>query len=344
MPTFQYQYRAPRDGATRTIPDVALHAFTLAELKELIENDPAVRAYIAQVLADFTQGHGRHREESYEAANAEEDKDNVDATPAVPFRTKNGKGKAVATATTGVEDASGSSSSSSTTTATHHGSDARAAASSASADAAKARAQPSASAVRSNVFQQRAASRPAVIPQASSSRMAGRASTVPSGLVKPNAMWTKAECQDILQYIGPAAVHTDGNDGAHLPWHIPQEIASFIDDVRTCVDSWPSYTKKSLYCVEYHGGTWFVAAGFMAYLHRTKHGWNHDGYVVVRKEIQGQLLAAMKAGKLHGIRVWDDKLAPGNDAGKGGNNGGPGTWFVRPDVYWARFAHALSAV
>ncbi|KAJ3361857.1 hypothetical protein GGF32_006885 [Allomyces javanicus] len=156
MTTFQYQYRIPNSSAHRTIPDAALRAPTLADLKELIENDASVRAFIAQVLADFTQGHGQHREETIEAANAEDDKEE-DATPAVQFRTKNGKGKPVATST--AETAPGSSSSQSTQDAPAAGS---------TAGSSK---DPRAPPATHTVVQQRAAStRPAAIPRAADAR------------------------------------------------------------------------------------------------------------------------------------------------------------------------------
>ncbi|KAJ3348224.1 hypothetical protein GGF32_006344 [Allomyces javanicus] len=315
--------------AARTVPDAAPRVFTLLEIKEAIMNDAAIRAFVAQVLSEFAQN--QHREETFEVADTDED-----VTP-VQFRTKNGKGKPVTTGT--------SESSSSQPTAHQHGDTTSPASTAGPANARAPRT--------CNVFQQRATARPTVVqwgpsvvsdgasyPSSPSIGVAVRAS-VPTGLTEPNNLVAKAECRDILKFIGPAVVHENHGDGAHLPAHIPRELVSFIEDVRSCVEFWPSFTKKFLYCVEYHGGTWFVAAGFFAYLHRTKnaqHGRNHDDYVAVRKEIQGQLLTSMKAGKLRGIRVGNDKLAAGHEAGKGGNNGGPGTWFVRPDVYWARFA------
>ncbi|KNE69828.1 hypothetical protein AMAG_14360 [Allomyces macrogynus ATCC 38327] len=315
--------------ARRTLPVAAPRVFTLAEIKEAIMNDAAIREYVAQVLAEFAQG--QCREETFEVADAGE------GVPAVEYRTKNAKCKAVAT---GVSDSSSSQS-----TAHEHGDTTAPASTAGPADARAPKTR--------NVFQQRTIARPTVVqwapsvvldgasfPSSPSIGAAVRAS-VPTGLTEPKSVESKAECRDVLKFIGPKAVHMNPGDGAHLPAQIPRELVLFIEDVRSCVEFWPSFTKKFLYCVEYHGGTWFVAAGFFAYLHRTKltkHGRNHDDYVTVRKEIQGQLLMSMKAGKLRGIRVGDDKLAPGHEAGKGGNNGGPGTWFVRPDVYWARFA------
>ncbi|KAJ3370197.1 hypothetical protein GGF31_004254 [Allomyces arbusculus] len=352
MTKFQDQDRVPNSTAHCKITDMALHVSTLAELKALIESDPSVRAFITQLLADFTQAHGQQRGEKTEAANAEDDKKEVeekDATPAVDqFRTKNGKGKPVATAAA-AEDASVGSSSSPSPSTTHHG-DARsaAAAGSTSADATKAPCAPTST--RNVSHQRAAAARPAVIPPAPLAAAGARVSSpsfswwsstaVPTGVLSPHETVPKAERHDLLQYIGPASVHEGYGDGAHLPSHIPREITSFIDDVRMCVSFWETF--DSLYYVEYHGGTWFVAAGLLAYLHRnwhrTNYNWNYDDYVSVCKEIQGKLLEAMTDGNLHGIRVGDDMLAPGNDAGKGGNNGWPWMWFVRFDVYKARFA------
>ncbi|KAJ3366567.1 hypothetical protein GGF31_008066 [Allomyces arbusculus] len=327
MASFQ-PYPVPARAA-RTVPDAAPRVLTLLEIKEAILNDASIREFVAQVLSEFAQG--QCREESFEVADTDED------VPPVQFRTKNGKGKAVAAGTSAL--------SSPQSTARQHGDTSTASASTAGPAKARASSTP-------NVFQQRSAARPAatlcapsVVHQVESPSStlsgAGLRASVPSGLVEPNNLVAKAECRDILKFIGPKAVHMYHGDGAHLPAQIPRELVQFIEDVRSCVEFWPSFTKKFLYCVEYHDGTWFVAAGFFAYLHRTKHarhGRNHDDYVDVRKEIQGQLLTSMKAGKLRGIRVGNDKLAAGHEAGKGGNNGGPGTWFVRPDVYWARFA------
>ncbi|KNE72545.1 hypothetical protein AMAG_16988 [Allomyces macrogynus ATCC 38327] len=332
MTEFQNQYRVPNSTPHFTITDMALHVSTLAELKALIENSPSVRAFIKQVLNDFTQAHGQQHEESGEVANADEDKKEVeekDATPAVDqFRTKNGKGKPVATAAAAEDAATGSSSPPSPSTTHHHHGDALSAAA-AGNTSADARASSSSS--------------------SSSSGTAARASTaVATGVRRPNDTEPKAECHEILHLIGPASVHEGYNDGAHLPSRIPRTVTSFIRDVRMCIHSWPSReTFDSLYCVEYHGGTWFFAAGFLAYLHRnvnrTNYIWNQVDYESVRIDMQRRLRAATRAGTLHRVRVWDDMLAPEKDAGKGGNNGSPWTWFVRLDVYRKRFAHAVGS-
>ncbi|KAJ3370195.1 hypothetical protein GGF31_004252 [Allomyces arbusculus] len=389
MTTLQDQSQVPNGTCHRTITDVALRVSTLAELKELIENDASVRAFIKKVLADFEQAHGQQREETVEAVNAEDDQEKVEEEEEDPtltaeqFRTKNGEGKALTATEVPVDASIGSealghrkaAAVTEVVDATPAPTPAvvdlsmyfkvrKPAAATKVVDAAPAptpavvdgsmyfKVRKSAVATKvvdaaptstaGNVFQQRAAAaRASSLSSSSSSGTVGRASTtVPSGLNRPHDTMPKAECQDLLQYIGPASVHKGYDDGAHLPSRIPREITSFIEDVRTYLGSLRTF--DSLYYVEYHGGTWFFAAGLLAYLHRNKHrtnyNWNYDDYVIVRKEIQGKLLAAMKARRLRGIEVGDDMLAPGNDAGKGGNNGWPWTWFVRLDVYKARFA------
>ncbi|KAJ3362662.1 hypothetical protein GGF32_005684 [Allomyces javanicus] len=310
------------DPAAPSMP----HGLTLHDLEEAIMTDPTVRAFAAKLLAKYLAQN--QQVEKYEFA----DPDNNDVT--TKFRTKNGKGKAAA-ATATVHESTPSTSQSATDRAGAHHRAARAAGG--AAGAVKARA-PSATHTSVQQRDQSTVDEPASPPSSSAAVCA----SVPTGLKNPNDVVSKTDrkCNGIWKYIGPVSVHTDSrHDGKYLPAQIPCEIVEFIKEVRSCTKKW--FT-RALYCVEYHGGTWFVAAGFFAYLHRTendKDKRNHTDYVDTRKEIQNLLLDLKKAGMLPKISVGNDKLAPGLEAGKGGNSGGEyGTWFVRPDVDWASLA------
>ncbi|KNE64935.1 hypothetical protein AMAG_10599 [Allomyces macrogynus ATCC 38327] len=132
--------------------------------------------------------------------------------------------------------------------------------------------------------------------------------SVPTGLKKPYDAVSKTDCKrnNILKYIGPVSVHTSRGrkDGVRLPAHIPCEIVEFIEEVRSCTEKW--FT-RTLYCVEYHGGTWFAAAGLLVYLKQTM-------------EPAAQFMRSVE------LKSGDQK------AGLGGNKGGNGTWFVRFDL------------
>ncbi|KAJ3374567.1 hypothetical protein GGF31_007345 [Allomyces arbusculus] len=321
-----------RDRGVRTDPA----APSMPRGSPLHEKKPPSRMDLAARVLAAADAIARHQQkETHEAASPEND----DGCVTTECQTKNRTGKAVAKT---VPDASASSASQSATGRAGASQDpARAA--TASTGAAKTRATSTRNLVLQRVMQPPTPAQPAIDePALSTSSDSTVCASVPTGLKKPNDVVPKAECRDILKFIGPKAVHMKYEVGAHLPAHIPREIELFIKDVRTCVNDWPSYTKTWLHCVEYHSGTWFVAAGFFAYLHRTENDKgrrNHAGYEAVREEIQKLLLNLKKVGKLHKINVGNDKLAPGLEAGKGGNNGGKnGTWFVRPDVDFADLA------